>query len=57
VSAGGDVGAAGAVSTADLADVGTKMQFLTATDIARKSLEIASGICIYTNDSIVVEEI
>jgi len=31
--------------------------FLNAADIARKSLEIASGICIYTNDKIVVEEI
>ena len=31
--------------------------FLGAADIARKSLEIASGICIYTNDKIVVEEI
>lgn len=30
---------------------------LGAADIARKSLEIASGICIYTNDRIVVEEI
>jgi len=31
--------------------------FLGAADIARKSLEIAAGICIYTNDRIVVEEI
>jgi len=31
--------------------------FLGAADIARKSLQIASGICIYTNDKIVVEEI
>ena len=31
--------------------------FLGAADIARKSLEIASGICIYTNDKIMVEEI
>jgi ATP-dependent HslUV protease subunit HslV len=28
---------------------------LTATDIARKSLEIAAGICVYTNLNIVVE--
>lgn len=34
-----------------------KMQFMTAADIARKSLEIASGICIYTNSNIVLEEI
>jgi ATP-dependent HslUV protease subunit HslV len=32
-------------------------EFLSAADIARKSLEIAAGICIYTNDRIVVEEI
>lgn len=31
--------------------------YLGAADIARKSLQIASGICIYTNDKIVVEEI
>ncbi|MCX7026338.1 MAG: ATP-dependent protease subunit HslV [Spirochaetes bacterium] len=31
--------------------------FLGAADIARKSLEIAAGICIYTNDKIIVEEI
>jgi len=31
--------------------------FLGAADIARKSLEIAAGICIYTNDKIMVEEI
>lgn len=41
----------------DVANMGAKVEFLTATDIARKSLEIASGICIYTNNSIVVEEI
>ncbi|HNX72600.1 MAG TPA: ATP-dependent protease subunit HslV [Spirochaetales bacterium] len=45
------------VQGADVANIGTKVEFLTATDIARKSLEIASGICIYTNNSIVVEEI
>ena len=32
-------------------------QELCAKDIARKSLEIASSICIYTNSSIIVEEI
>ena len=32
-------------------------QELSAKDIARKSLEIASSICIYTNSSIIVEEI
>ncbi len=30
---------------------------LTAREIAEKSLKIASGICIYTNESITVEEI
>jgi ATP-dependent HslUV protease subunit HslV len=30
---------------------------LSAADIARESLEIASEICIYTNDAIVLEEI
>ena len=30
---------------------------LTAAEIARKSLEIASQICIYTNDHIIVEEV
>ncbi len=30
---------------------------LSAADIARKSLEIAARICIYTNDSIMVEEL
>jgi len=30
---------------------------LSAADIARKSLEIASEICVYTNDHIVVEEL
>ncbi|MHC1693239.1 MAG: ATP-dependent protease subunit HslV [Sphaerochaetaceae bacterium] len=29
----------------------------SAAEIARKSLEIASGICIYTNKSIIVEEL
>jgi ATP-dependent HslUV protease subunit HslV len=32
-------------------------EFLSAAEIARKSLDIAAGICIYTNDRIVVEEI
>jgi len=32
-------------------------EFLGAADIARKSLQIASSICIYTNDKIMVEEI
>lgn len=31
--------------------------FLSAADITRRSLQIAAGICIYTNDRIVVEEI
>lgn len=39
------------------ADPAGKPEFMTAADIARKSLEIASGICIYTNNSIVLEEI
>ena len=30
---------------------------LAAADIARKSLEIAANICVYTNDNIIVEEI
>ena len=30
---------------------------LSAKDIARKSLEIASEICVYTNDNIIVEEV
>lgn len=30
---------------------------LSAAEIARKSIEIASRICIYTNDSIILEEI
>jgi len=30
---------------------------LTATEIARESVKIASEICIYTNDRITVEEI
>lgn len=30
---------------------------LTAGEIAKRSLSIAAGICIYTNDSIIVEEI
>lgn len=30
---------------------------LAAADIARKSLEIAASICVYTNDNIIVEEI
>jgi len=33
------------------------VEFLGAADIARKSLQIAAGICIYTNDKIMVEEI
>ncbi|HOV93636.1 MAG TPA: ATP-dependent protease subunit HslV [Spirochaetales bacterium] len=45
------------VQGTDVAKIGAKVEFLTAADIARKSLEIASGICIYTNNSIVVEEI
>lgn len=30
---------------------------LPAADIARKALEIAASICVYTNDNIIVEEI
>jgi len=30
---------------------------LSAAEIARKALEIASGICVYTNDHITVEEV
>lgn len=34
-----------------------KLPSLTAREIAERSLKIASGICIYTNDHIVVEEL
>jgi ATP-dependent HslUV protease subunit HslV len=30
---------------------------LTATEIAREAMKIASGICIYTNNNITVEEL
>ena len=30
---------------------------LSAADIARKALEIASEICVYTNGNIIVEEV
>ena len=30
---------------------------LPASEIARKALEIAASICVYTNDNIIVEEI
>jgi len=30
---------------------------LSAAEVARKSLEIAAGICIYTNNNIIVEEV
>lgn len=46
---------AGALSSPN--EAGAPPQFLTASEIAHKSLEIASGICIYTNDRIVLEEI
>jgi ATP-dependent HslUV protease subunit HslV len=29
---------------------------LTAAEIAKKALEVAAGICVYTNDNIIVEE-
>ncbi len=35
----------------------TVPELFTASEIARKSLEIAANICIYTNDRIVVEEL
>ncbi len=35
----------------------TRNTNLTAADVARKALEIASEICVFTNDEIVVEEI
>lgn len=34
-----------------------KFSDLTAKEIASEALKIASGICIYTNDSIIVEEV
>jgi ATP-dependent HslUV protease, peptidase subunit HslV len=30
---------------------------LSASDVARKSLEIAAGICVYTNDNIILESL
>ena len=39
------------------ADVTKLPGYFSAREIAQKSLEIASGICIFTNDRIVVEEI
>ena len=48
---------ADALKAAALAEGTLPDGFLGAADIARKSLEIAAGICIYTNDKIMVEEI
>ena len=30
---------------------------LSATDVAREAMKIAAGICIYTNDNILLEEL
>ncbi|MFZ5859798.1 MAG: ATP-dependent protease subunit HslV [Spirochaetota bacterium] len=46
--------AAGAQGVSDLASI---PGYFSAREIAQKSLEIASSICIFTNDRIVVEEI
>jgi ATP-dependent HslUV protease subunit HslV len=55
IGSGGPYAYAAALAYLDAAN--TKGAGLNAEEIARKSLEIASGICIYTNDSIVVEVI
>jgi ATP-dependent HslUV protease subunit HslV len=39
------------------ADGGSEDGYMGAAEIAKRSLSIASGICIYTNDHIIVEEI
>ncbi|TXT42098.1 MAG: ATP-dependent HslUV protease peptidase subunit HslV [Spirochaetes bacterium] len=55
IGSGGPYAYAAALAYLDAAS--GKGAELDAAQIARKSLEIASGICIYTNDSIVVEVI
>ncbi|MFZ4616696.1 MAG: ATP-dependent protease subunit HslV [Rectinemataceae bacterium] len=50
IGSGGPYAYAAALAYLDGTDLG-------ATDIAKRSLGIASGICIYTNDRIMVEEI
>lgn len=50
IGSGGNYAYAAALAYLDAAE-------LSAADIARKSLEIAARICIYTNDSIMVEEL
>ncbi|RKQ84183.1 ATP-dependent protease subunit HslV [Brockia lithotrophica] len=51
------VGSGGAYALAAARALMRNAPDLTAADIARKSLEIASEICVYTNDRIVVEEL
>ena len=51
------VGSGGAYALAAARALMRNAPELTAADIARKSLEIASEICVYTNDRIVVEEL
>jgi ATP-dependent HslUV protease subunit HslV len=50
IGSGGGFAQAAAMALSDATD-------LTAPEIARRSIEIASRICIYTNDSIILEEI
>lgn len=44
-------------SAQGISDLTSMPGYFSAREIAQKSLEIASGICIFTNDRIVVEEI
>ena len=50
IGSGGGFAQAAAMAMLEAAD-------FTAAEIARRSIEIASRICIYTNDSIILEEI
>ncbi len=50
IGSGGNYAYSAALAYLDATD-------LSAAEIARRSLEIAAGICIYTNDKILVEEI
>jgi ATP-dependent HslUV protease subunit HslV len=50
IGSGGQYASAAALAYLDAGN-------LNATDIARRSMKIAASICIYTNDSIVVEEL
>jgi ATP-dependent HslUV protease subunit HslV len=50
IGSGGGFAQAAAMAMLETTDLG-------APEIARRSIEIASRICIYTNDSIILEEI